>query len=291
MLPEATRTYSQEVHWRLFTSQRRLDFLRPKCSHTVGVVKLRFVVPGVLLIVFMAGLVLFLHPAPELVYEGQTLSVWLEGYDGGEPERQKADEIVLQAGTNAIPTLLRMLREQDSAFTLKFLALARKQHLVKIRCTLANDRYGEAGLAFAVLGARAKEAVPALISIYNQNRYQASRFATRNSLAAIGPAASVAVHSLMTGLTNENPSERAESAYALGMIHSWPQMAVPALSSALRDPDARVRGNAALSLGKFGADARAAVPELVRLLNDLPYPAMQATNALKRITSISKKGP
>ena len=59
----------------------------------------------------------------EPVYQGKSLSFWLQGYiQGGsyigvwpEPE---VDEAVRQIGTNAIPALLHMLRAHDSKLKL-----------------------------------------------------------------------------------------------------------------------------------------------------------------------------
>ena len=57
----------------------------------------------------------------EPVYQGKPLSVWLQRYNthgsfiGLRPEPM-ADEAVRQIGTNAIPTLLHMLRAHDSKY-------------------------------------------------------------------------------------------------------------------------------------------------------------------------------
>ena len=72
----------------------------------------------------------------EPVYRGKPLSVWLQRYiQGGsyigfwpEPE---ADEAIRQIGTNAIPTLLLMLREHDSKLKLALLRLSVQARLHK----------------------------------------------------------------------------------------------------------------------------------------------------------------
>ena len=45
-----------------------------------------------------------------------------------------------QIGTNAIPTLLRMLRARDSSFKLKLISLAQKQHFIKFDFVPAGQR-------------------------------------------------------------------------------------------------------------------------------------------------------
>src|SRR6478609_8731880 len=71
----------------------------------------------------------------EPVYQGQPLSVWLEGYlskfKWNGPERQKADEAMRQIGTNALPTLLRLIKANDSASVRELYRLAQKQHVIR----------------------------------------------------------------------------------------------------------------------------------------------------------------
>jgi hypothetical protein len=253
-------------------------------GHTLAMAKSSLIPAGILLIASLAMVASFFRHPQEPLCEGRTLGVWLAGYRGGEPERQRADEVMLETGTNAIPTLLRMLRERDSAIAVRLVVLLRRQNLVKIHYTFAGERNAEAAQAFAVLGARAKDAVPELIKIYHQNFSESSRNYTCDSLGALGPAASEAVPTLMTGLTNPDWSVRRLCARTLGMIHSRPQAVVPALAKALRDPAGTVRTAAALGLGRFGAEAKPAVADLVRLLEDPEFSTRWwATNTLEMI--------
>ena len=91
------------------------------------------------------GVVLLQLLEREPVYQGKRLTEWLLSYnvnlvipDSGENVRKmaqwtEADEAVRQIGINAVPTLLRLLRKKDSPLMLHVLALAQKQHLVKVR--------------------------------------------------------------------------------------------------------------------------------------------------------------
>src|SRR5215471_6422315 len=118
------------------------------------------------------ALMLLRQPQSEPIIQGKRLSVWLTGYQtqGVNPQAwAKADEILLAVGTNAIPTLLRMLRQQDSPFKLLLMQLAQRQHMVRLRFIRAEDRHYQAAIAFAKLGAAARNAVPALIEISNAN--------------------------------------------------------------------------------------------------------------------------
>src|SRR5579863_8997401 len=100
---------------------------------------------------FLAGLVvaalvgfawLVLRPH-EPVYEGKTLGFWLQLCDGGcynlahpggppAPSLEDANDALRHIGTNALPTLLRMLRERDPEFKFAMMRLLRKQHLIRI---------------------------------------------------------------------------------------------------------------------------------------------------------------
>ena len=151
----------------------------------------------------------------EPVYRGKRLSIWLNAYRiyglaGVETwqvrvEQQEADEAVRQIGTNALPTLLRMLRANDSALKVKLMDLAARQHFIHINYTPADELNYRACSAFGVLRAKAQSAVPALISIYEQNISLASQFYVSRALIAIGPGATrTAIPSFLRGAANSN---------------------------------------------------------------------------------------
>jgi hypothetical protein len=75
-------------------------------------------------------------PEREPVYQGKRLSSWLiASVTNGTPEAQaQAYAAVRQVGPNALPTLLRMLRAKDSRLKAELMALADKQHVIKV-CT------------------------------------------------------------------------------------------------------------------------------------------------------------
>src|SRR5207247_11000326 len=85
------------------------------------------------------------------------------------PERQEADDAVRHIGTNGIPLLLHLLRERDSKLKLRLIALAQKQHRIKIYFLPARERNVAASRAFIALGDTAKDAVPRLVKIYDEN--------------------------------------------------------------------------------------------------------------------------
>ena len=178
----------------------------PKRPHIALVI-----LPGILLSL-MAWQMSQAWVQKEPVYRGERLSVWLNAYRkyglaGVETwqvrlEQQDADEAVRRIGTNALPTLLRMLRAQDSALKVKFMDLAAKQHLIQIRYTAAEEQHYQACCAFGMLRAKARSAVPALIQIAHQNPSHDSRCYALAALASIGPPAKEAMPFLLECVTN-----------------------------------------------------------------------------------------
>jgi hypothetical protein len=130
--------------------------------------------------------------------------------------KTEADEAVRQAGTNAIPTLLRMLSRSDSPSKAKWLKLAQRQHLIKIRFAPANYWNVAAADGFRALGEKGQSAVPALIEIVNRNSSQASRNGAILALGYTGLAAKEAIPALMLWATNADDGVRGNAITALG---------------------------------------------------------------------------
>lgn len=207
---------------------------------------------------------------PEPVYQGKRLSGWMKARvtSGFTAEAQKqARAAVRQAGTNAIPTLLRMLRATDSGLKLKLMDLAQKQHIIKLQFTHAEDWNNAAVLGFSALGTNAQNAVTALIEIGNQDIAQITQLHAIFALGCLGPSAEEAVPSLLCWTTNADHGVRSVAIAVLGEIHAAPDRVVPVLISALHDQDFGVRVNALETLGQFGPDAKIAVPALVEVFN------------------------
>jgi len=246
------------------------------------------VLVAVIYIVGVAGWMTFSFRQP--MYQGKRLSKWLEGYNSRSdpfiplserPQWQQADRAVRHFGTNAIPTLLGVLRVRDALWKLTLVRLAAKQGLF-IPYTPALERNMCAAMAFASLGGTASNSVPALVQIYKENRSKESRNAVVVAMGNIGPAAGRAVPCLLDAATNSDFSIRFNALTSLGEIHAQPELVVPVLVAALRNRD-ESRVAAEDALGDFGTDAKAAVPALVELLKDESPQRRFAASSLKRI--------
>jgi hypothetical protein len=230
---------------------------------------------AVLAILLLLGLLGYLgeQVPPDPIYGGKALSLWLQTYDPSSPfgrgsrEWNEADDAVRHIGTNAIPALLQMLREKDTDLKLRVEALAQKQRVIKIHFIPAPVRNVEASMAFIVLGDAAKDAVPDLMKIYDENNSVESQSAIEDVFSWIGPAAKPAIPLLLRAATNSNNQVRANALWALGGIHAEPQLCVPKLIQALGDSDESAQLSAAHALGMFGTDAQSAVPALMELTN------------------------
>ena len=220
----------------------------------------------------------------EPVYLGKPLSEWLKDHSRTFKVVPEPYEAIRQAGTNAIPTLLRLLRAKDSALKVKLMRLAERQHVIKVEYTPAEEWNLAAESGFVALGTNAQSAVPALTKIMDQNISPTSRYCAILALGVIGPPAKEAVPSLLRCATDTDTGVRELAIVALGRIHAESDRVVPVLTNALRDPSFAIRLGAAVALGEFGPHASIAVPTLVELLNASDGVVRErATNALEAI--------
>ena len=237
--------------------------------------RLKFTFAGLLVVLIGAGILAFLHDN-EPRYEGKRLSTWMKGFWpraglgfvmplSEEPEYVKAVEALRSVGTNATPTLLKMLRASDPPWKVKLMGLANRQKFIPIRFESAAEQNVLASMAFREFEG-ASNAVPDLIQIYHENHSEFSQHSVVSVLGSIGPAAELAVPSLIPAAVHGNGSIRGNAIAALGGIHARPDLVIPVLTNALLDPDLMIRSAAASGLGQFGGQARSAIPALVELL-------------------------
>jgi HEAT repeat protein len=273
---------------------------RPEPHHTAAMRKRVHIAVAVLVVAF-AGVVawrtLTLRPHDtEPVYQGKGLRAWLHEYRPGRAAvALRAEKAIRQIGTNGIPTLLDMLRKKDSPLASK---LIRFWHLHIERVSyLPNWVRGpawsrnsaetvncEGAYGFAILGADAQQAVPALIDICERSISPCSESAARGALVSIGPAARQAIPLFLPDVVSPNWSLRLCAVSALRTFQVEPSVLMPVFAKSLKDADPFVRRNAAEGLGNLGAEARQTVPALAHLLSD-PEGVVRsaATNALKAI--------
>jgi HEAT repeat protein len=247
-----------------------------------------FILPFLFLLLLTGVLAWRFSSDREPMFEGRPLSYWMQGYlqNSSEPLQLSARAAMREIGTNAIPTLLRMLQKRDSPVKLKLIAFSEKQHMFKIEHVPARLVNYEAEGAFIELGPQAKSAVPELIAIYERNITEDSMATTADVLISVDPAAKGVVTALVKSLSNPNWKIRRNALISLLCIHSEPKVVVPELIKCLNDSHLEVREQAISGLGNYGADAVAAVPPLISLLTNQDFDIrLGAFLALQRIDS------
>jgi HEAT repeats len=248
-----------------------------------------------------------LTPTPEPRYKGQPLSAWLLGYawTSGSPipstpgtpkygltahrfiyaNWDESDAALHAIGTNAIPTLLQMLRARDTKIKIAVMHLLEKQHVIGVVYTPAESKNFAAAMAFRKLGPQAVGAIPDLIKIYHHNISPWSRSATSTALYDLAP---FGIPQIAQGMASPDPQVRRMLIGALADIRAQPVALVPVLAKSLHDSDADVRITAAGALATFGPDASSAVPDLQQLLQDQNSEARFAAQyALDRIVPVN----
>ena len=254
--------------------------------------------PGKIVLVVLAAALASLivwqvaQPPGEPVYKGKRLSEWLP-YDvggGGWQMRPEFEEAVRQAGTKAIPALLRMLRAKDSPFKVSLIRLVQRHHILKVHYIPAGVLNDSGCCGIGILGADAQSAMPELIEIANRKISPQSQVSAIYSLGGLAPSAKEAVPSLLRWATDGNAQVRSSAIEVLGRIGAEGDLVMPVLINALHDPSAEVQTRALAALRKFGPDAHLAVPALVAFLNSLnpptPFEVHRCAEVLRALQAI-----
>lgn len=115
------------------------------------------------------------------------------------------------------------------------------------------------------MGPIAKDAVPNLVQLLQNDPSSSVKGEVCSALGHIGPDAAPAIPAVIAFLqSTDGGYERTYAASALGNIGKQPEQAVPVLiTSVQNDSEPVVRQLAARALGSFGSDATTAVPALI----------------------------
>jgi hypothetical protein len=231
-----------------------------------------------LLLVGLLGFMIWRASVPrEPVYEGRTLSSWLDHHVASSAARppynstgwQQANKALRAIGTNAVPTLLKMISAKDPSPPFRKAKLfAARYPWTGINFRYASELNEEAEYAFEVLGTNAVSAVPGLIQIYEQNISPSSQRCAAQALGSIGRGAEPALPVLIRQFTHTNDDVRFSAVSAVMHIGGKPEVVIPALTSVLKDSNVSVRWNALVGLSMFGKRARSVIPEILPMLND-----------------------
>jgi len=235
----------------------------------------------------------------EPVYEGRTLSSWMEdlpppmaipgtpfGFDVSvgrwyPTEKEKTSAKAIRAiGTNALPHLVASLKRNDSKLVVMLQRWVNKNHVLKIQLITAAQRQAQATSALQELG---PTAIPAWSEILLDEKLDIHK----RSFAAVwlgnlrvplsGPTTAVssnaqftmqsfvrsyheaAWRALLKGFSSPNPVIRSNTAYNLAGFGTKASNAIPTLLKYVEDPDAGVRSACNLALSKCEPDSALAL--------------------------------
>jgi HEAT repeat protein len=217
----------------------------------------------------------------EPVYHGKSLTAWMDQMYRCQlsartfPELAKAEEArtaIHEIGTNALPSLIRMVRARDSQFKKALLALAANQSVFGLPFKSADYYHNRATWCFRALGRDAKPAFPALIELLHDpdRKVQAS---AATCLCMLGPEARDAVPALVQTLERGRIGDGPvliEAMLALGAIHSDPEAVLPVLLEYVNGSrkDWNYSAPAMDALGRYREQARSTVPAILPYLKD-----------------------
>jgi len=223
----------------------------------------------------------FLLSQREPAYNGKSLSAWIDQRYRYLPnardlpdlaKAEEAQDAIRQIGTNALPSLLAMVRTRDSAIKKRLLAFNQRQNILRVPLKPASYYHSRATYGFGALRSAARPAVPALIELL-QDPDKEVRASAASCLALLGPNAREAVPALMQTLNAEGNGwgpVLIDSMMALGAIHSDPEKVIPLLLEYVDGP--RKQWNYAVpameALTRYREQATSAVPAILPYLND-----------------------
>ena len=264
----------------------------------------------------------------EPVSRGKPLSYWMERLDNRLDTNARA--AIKEMGTNALPDLIRMLRQIQSApdqnrghptatsiplgggvSMNRSLDLSRARPLYAVACIgpagqsalpdilplLTNQNFLIKRSAFSALQSigpdtqLARSALPTLLQALEDSDWSMRSLAL-DTLAALHPGPPEVTPAFIRFL--DDPNERVREEAMRWLVAQTNSIVLPRLDKQLHDQDSYVVVTAASQIGAFGPAAGGSEPRLRQLLNDPLLTVRQsASNALAAITgqSIFRSAP
>ncbi len=240
---------------------------------------------AILLVAIVAGIFWLGLRVREPVYQGKTLSVWLESLDNppgsarfgapgwstrwSEGNGNAVKEALRQMGPDVIPALRRMIDQRDHPLKLRLITWGRSRRLITFQ--IDDEWVGHYRAASACKLAKPEirtKLLGAWIRLLLDTPAQSLQHDEASfcfTMAAIGNLGPEACEPLIEALTNANTQLRVCAATALFQFRSsQPEKVAPALLDRLRnDPDRGVQFNATQALKSMPATI---VPALLQEL-------------------------
>jgi hypothetical protein len=253
-------------------------------------------------IVIAVGLICWALSRQELEYQGKSLRYWANQYGSNHwtapnNELDKQAEMAIRSiGTNAIPSLLKMMATTESRIRLNVTGAVPKKWLGFLHIDGPSEyrrkiyEY-EAGGAYGLiaLDEDAQAAVPALIGLLG-NKDPNVRYHAVFALRSLGRVASSALPDMIKCLDDPEFTVRDDAVIGLGTMATEPGAVIPILIELLQKyrtnqiHGAIICDDAMHALWGFGAQSKPAVPIILEFLNDERSEVRRgATNTLLQI--------
>jgi HEAT repeat protein len=237
---------------------------------------------GVLAALGLAILLSRRSAPPEPLCQGKTISAWAVDslVSPVAQDREQASKVLRESGTNALPSLIRVLRTPDPVLAkpARFLGRHLPDKLSRALFRIVNPleaprQRAAAAQALRLLGPEAAPALPYLSRALGDEPTVAWYAAL--CLAQLGPPGTIA---LGEGLSPVHRPQADFICYALSTQGSAASNSIPALSRLLQHSSPDLTQKAAAALAAMGPTA---VPELIRSLTNKDAQARVVTiNAL-----------
>ncbi len=225
---------------------------------------------GIVVVFLFVGPLLTRRNQPAVVYQGKSVEEWsLQLYSSLEQTQRDAASAALKTlGSNAVPDVIRMLRNRDPLIRRQLWVLApripthlRKGILSNVKPPRARLYHIAAMRAVAAIGPEARSTIPDLAQKLQGNDLQET-WEAGTALGSVGPDA---LRALVTALQNQLPAVRQAALSGIKEVGPEAAQAIPAVIEKLGDRDQWVRGWAAQALTSIG---RPAIPQLLQTVEN-----------------------
>lgn len=238
------------------------------------------------LLAIAGAILLFLRPAPEPVYQGKSVSEWIDGRPVSikgavgfssfvQPFKNDEREAVRALGTSAVPAVIERLRRRDSGVRRLLVTWAAKQNVVHVHFRPPAYWLNSRGLEAAqILGPDAASAVPYIRPFLNDTNVSL-RVHALNAIGRIGTNAQSAAPELFKVLRSDpERSLRLNALDTLGYIRLPANLAFDAVANAMSDPNYDVRIHAMQWFMGRAVDPAKLAPVMIKQLQN-PDPLFQ----------------
>ena len=207
---------------------------------------------GLVAVVVAGGISWLTLRTREPVYQGKSLTAWLEqvrepGYQTqptkGDQAITEAETAITQIGTNALPYLMKMAAVKDSVLKDKLIGLSRRQSIVRIHFRRAADYHYAAAEGLSLI-------IPALTNRLSVDENETNRWQIVAELEDAG----IHVQEMRRDIFGEHlPSAR--RVFLLDDVEDITELCRKALTDALSDKALEVRSAATNALKRIDADS------------------------------------